>query len=115
MIEPDQDNITDKENMMKLGILVNSDQHGEQVVGLTRAAISSGHQVTIFAMDEGVRLLTDPAITALAALDGVSMSFCDHSSQELGVETNDLSGLIERSSQYNNAAMNHTADKVLVL
>ncbi len=101
---------------MKLGILVNSDHNIEELAGLTRAAVSKGHQVTIFAMDEGTRILEDPACTALADLAGeVKMSYCDHSAQELDINTTGLTDKIERSSQYNNAVMNHNADKVIVL
>jgi predicted peroxiredoxin len=104
-----------REKKMKLGILVNSNKNIEEVAGLTRAAISKGHRVTIFAMDEGTRILEDPACTVLADLAGVEMSYCDHSARQLGVNTTGLPDNIERSSQYNNAAMNHNADKVLVL
>ena len=44
---------------MKLGILVNTDKHLAAVTGITRAAIDKGHEVTIFAMDDGTRLLEE--------------------------------------------------------
>lgn len=100
---------------MKLGILVNSAGSLPAVIGLTAAAVAKNHQVTIFVMDEGTRLLEDASFVGLAASENVLMSYCDHSAQELGVETGELPGKIERSSQYSNAAMNHHADKVLVL
>ena len=100
---------------MKLGILVNTNDHLAAIAGIVRAAVAKGHQIIIFAMDEGTRLLEEPDYVSLAGLQGVSMSYCDHSSQELKVNTEGLSSSIERSSQYSNAEMNHYSDKVLVL
>ena len=100
---------------MHLGILVNSDSHLALITGITRAASAGGHQVTIFAMDDGTRLLENEGFLALAEEPAVAMSYCDHSARELGVETAMVPGCIERSSQFSNAAMVHNADKVLVL
>jgi len=100
---------------MKLGILVNTDKNIEAVVGLTEAAISKGHEVSIFAMDEGTRLLENPAYTGLCRLQGVTMSFCDHSAKRLGVRTEGISKDITCGSQYNNAVMNHNSDRVIIL
>lgn len=100
---------------MKLGILVNTNNHLPALAGIVKAADAKGHQVVLFAMDEGAFLLEQAEFTALAELDNVTMSFCDHSTKELGVNTEGLAENIERSSQYSNAAMNHNADKVLVL
>lgn len=100
---------------MKLGILVNSNDHAVTIVGLTNAALAQGHEVIIFAMDAGTRLLEDIAFIRLATHQSVSMSFCDHSARELGVKTGGLSSRITASSQLSNAEMNKKADHVLVL
>ena len=100
---------------MRLGILVNTDNHLENIVGIVRAATSKGHDVNLFAMDEGTKLLEEKDYVALVELPGVLMSYCDHSAQELHVNTDGLNPTIERSSQYSNAEMNHHSDKVLVL
>lgn len=100
---------------MKLGILVNSDRHLEAVAGLTKAALSKGHEVTIFTMDEGVRLLHEPVFRELCGMDRIKMSFCDHSTRMLEVPKEGLTDEIVCGSQYNNAVMNHEADKVIVL
>ena len=100
---------------MKLGILVNTDEHADAISGIVRAALARGHQPVIFAMDAGVRLLEEQNFVALADLEGVSISYCEHSSLEFEVKTEGLNPVIERSSQYSNAEMNHNADKVLVL
>ena len=100
---------------MKIGILVNTDKHLAEITGITRAASDKGPEVIIFAMDDGTRLLEEDDFVALAELPSVTSSYCDHSAIELAVKTDSLSDSIERSSQYNNAAMNHNADKVIVL
>jgi hypothetical protein len=89
---------------MKLGILVNTAQNLPLLNGITKAAIARGHEIIIFAMEE-----------ELSGLAGVQASFCDHSAKELGVDTSGLPASIIAGSQYNNANMNHQADKVLVM
>ncbi len=100
---------------MKLGILINSNKHLPVITGIVRAAVARGNKVIIFSMDEGTKLLEEPDYVSLAEIQGISMSYCDHSAIELSVNTDGLSESIGRSSQYSNAAMNHEADKVLVL
>jgi len=100
---------------MTLGILVNTDMFGEAVAGLTRAARDAGHDVVIFAMDAGTRLLDDPGYRALCGLDGVKMSFCEHSSEQLSVSTANVPDAMICGSQFDNASMIHVADKVIVL
>jgi len=100
---------------MKLGILVNTNKHLEHVVGITKAARGKGHDVIIFAMDEGTRLIHDPAYAALASLDGVTMSFCKHSADHLHLETDQVTEKIASGSQYQNAVMNHDSDRVIIL
>ncbi len=100
---------------MKLGILVNTDRHAEDIAGLTKAAISKGHEVIIFMMDTGVKLLSNPSITALCSNPEVHMSFCDHSTGKLGVSKEGCPGKIACGSQFDNATMNHEADRVIVL
>lgn len=100
---------------MKLGLLVNTNNHRDAVIGLTGSAVARDHEVTIFIMDDGTRLLEDQSFCDLSAADGVRMSYCEHSATDLGVNTANVPEAIESSSQYNNAAMNHTMDKVIVL
>ncbi len=100
---------------MKLGILVNTDKHLEHILGITKAAIANGHEVIMFVMDEGTRLLENDSIAALAKLPVVSISLCEHSAKNYGINTNDLSKDISSASQFNNAMMNHDADRVIVL
>lgn len=100
---------------MKLGILLNTARHLEDVVGITRAALAKNHQVIIFAMDEGTRLLENQILVSLAGLEGVSLSVCDHSAKMYGVNAEGLSPKIVCGSQLHNAMMNHNADRVIVL
>ena len=100
---------------MKIGILVNTDRSLDAVIGLTKAALSKGHDVSIFTMDDGTKLFENPAYAELCKLQGVAMSFCDHSAKGLGVKTEGLSDAVICGSHYNNAAMHHASDRVIVL
>jgi len=100
---------------MKLGILVNTDRHLDHITGITRAAVTKGHEVIIFTMDDGTKLLNNPDFCDLSTLQGVHMSFCRLSARRLEVATETLSGEIADGSQYNNAGMVHNADKLIVL
>lgn len=99
----------------RLGILVNSDRHLQHVLGFAQAARAHGHDVRIFVMDAGTRLLRDAAFVQLASIEGVNLTLCQHSAAQLGVETEALPSTITRGSQLNNAMMLHAADRVIVL
>jgi predicted peroxiredoxin len=100
---------------MKLGILVNTDKHLDDILGITKASLSKGHEVTIFHMDEGTKLLGDPSFADLCKTEGVTMSFCDHSAKGLNVSTEGIPADISCGSQFDNANMNHDCDKVIIL
>ena len=100
---------------MKLGIIVNTDRHLDHVLGIIRAALSKNHEVSIFAMDDSIHLLSDPSFSGLTETDNVSMSICRHSAERLGIETENLAEGIKAGSQWENALMAHDADRVIVL
>ena len=100
---------------MKLGILVNTDRHLEHIVGVVKAATANAHEVIIFAMDEGTRLLENDLFVGLCGVNGVSISVCEHSTKMYGIKTADLPQDITFGSQFNNAMMVHEADRVVVL
>jgi len=100
---------------MKLGILVNTDRHIEDLTGIVNAAITKGHEVIIFFMDDGVKLLSDSALNSLAEHAAVAMSYCDYSTQRIEMSTDGINDNIDCGSQFNNAMMNHDADRVIVL
>lgn len=100
---------------MKLGIVVTTDRHLGQILGITRAALRRGHAVGIFATDEGVRLLADPEFSGLSALPGVSLSYCDFSAQAWDGRPAGLPEEAVAGSQFDNALMVSASDKVIVL
>lgn len=100
---------------MKLGILVNTTDHLAAITGIVRSATAKDHEVYLFAMDVGTKLLEEQDYVSLVELPGVVMSYCEHSANELNVNAEGLHPSIGRSSQYSNAEMNHYSDKVLVL
>jgi len=100
---------------MKLAILINTDRHADDVMGITKAALSKGHEVLIFMMDDGNKFLGNSAITDLCNEAGVSMSYCDHSAHKLGISKEGIPEQITCGSQFDNANMNSQADRVIVL
>jgi len=100
---------------MKLGILVNTDRHLTDVLGITKAALAKGHEVIIFNMDEGTRLLGNPYFRELCGMKGVRMSFCDYNAKGFGISKEGIPDEIVCGSQLNNAEMVHDADRILVL
>lgn len=100
---------------MKLGILINTDRHADALIGITKAALSKGHEVIVFFMDAGVKLLGNRAVTDLCKNSGISMSFCDYTTQKNGISKEGICDKIICGSQYDNATMNHEADRVIVL
>jgi len=100
---------------MKLGILARSDNHLQHIIGLTNAAISAGHEVIIFTMDSGTRLLEIDEFGALARKGGVTVSFCDFNASGMGIVKELVPEEIVRGSQLNNAKMVHEADRVIRL
>ena len=100
---------------MKLGILVTTDKHLEHVLGIARAALAKRHEVSVFLMDTGTHLVADPALTGLAQLPGVKIGLCDHSAKMHGIAMDGLPTQIACGSQFQNAMMNHNADRVISL
>lgn len=100
---------------MKLGILVNTDKHPVDVLGIAKSATSKGHEVIIFDMDDGTKLLDSASFTELCNTKGVTMSYCDHSAKSSGVSTEGVPKEISCGSQYNNALMANEVDKIIIL
>jgi len=94
---------------------VTSDEHLDHVVGLVKAAVNKAINVTLFCMDRGTLLMEDPKVKQLCKLDDVEISLCRHSAEGLGVDTQNITKDIVCGSQFNNAIMNHEADKIIVL
>ncbi len=100
---------------MKLGILVNTDRHAEDLVGITKAAVAKGHRVIMFFMDDGVNLLKNASVNELAGQPEVAISYCDYTIQRAGMSIDGIHENIDCGSQYDNSTMNHEADRVIVL
>jgi len=100
---------------MKLGILVTSDKHLNQVIGLVRAAVKKGLQVAVFCMDKGTLLINQQSFKDLCMLEGLDISLCRHSAEKMKIDMQKISKDIVCGSQFNNAMMQHESDKVIVL
>jgi hypothetical protein len=100
---------------MKLGILVVTDRHIDDLMGITRAALAKGHEVILFNMDEGSKLLANDRFHSLCETAGVTMSYCDLNATQLDIEKEGLPEDVERGSQLDNARMMHDADRVIRL
>jgi predicted peroxiredoxin len=100
---------------LKLGILVNTDRHPIILKGLTQAALEKGHEVVIFVMDKGVKLLNKPAIVKLLKTPGISLTFCQHSADVIGIKSNGIVKEANAGSQYDNACMTREVDRLIVL
>jgi len=100
---------------MRLGIIVTTDRHIEDVIGLARAAIKKGHEVIIFNTDTGTRLLGEPSFRELCKEPRIKMSFCDYNVQKLNISKEGIPEEILCGSQYNNAVLVHNSDRVIRL
>jgi len=100
---------------MKLGILVTTDKYLNEILGISKTAAAKGHEVTVFNMDEGTKLLANADFHSLCGTKGVSVSFCDHSAKNANVAIDGIPSEIVCGSQFDNANMNHDCDKVIVL
>jgi len=100
---------------MELGILVNTTENKDHVLGFVHAALDKGWTARLFIMDEGTRLLEDPDITGLADLENVIMSFCEFNARQLGINLDKVDRKIKKGTQLNNAILCNKADRILVL
>ena len=95
-----------------LGILVTRHENLEHIAGAAKAARAAGHPVRIFMTDEGVKFTRDPKFLELLKVDGIEISVCDHSCEQIGIH--DKTEDISYGSQFNNAGMLQDSARVLV-
>ncbi|MCK9419938.1 MAG: DsrE family protein [Nitrospirae bacterium] len=95
-----------------LGIMVTKYENLEHIAGVVKAARATGHPVTVFMTDEGVKFSRDPKFLELLKVGGVEISVCAHSCERLGIH--DKTEGISYGSQYNNAGMLHDSTRVLI-
>jgi predicted peroxiredoxin len=100
---------------MKLGILVNTDKHLFDVIHIIKTAVLRDHEVIVFTMDEGTKLLEKPEYQDLCKFKKVTMSFCDHNAKMFDVHSDVIPDEIVCGSQFDNAVMHHECDKIIVL
>jgi predicted peroxiredoxin len=98
---------------MRLGILIRSATHAPHAVGLTHAALRAGHEVALFVMDEGVRVLGE--LATLASMDGVDVAYCEFSLMQQDVPPASVPEGFRASSQLDNAKMASLSDRVVIL
>ncbi|MDH5625390.1 MAG: DsrE family protein, partial [Nitrospira sp.] len=83
----------------KLGLLLAlppSHESAATVHGLSQAALSAGHEVYLYLIDEGVKNLTDPQYRQIAHA-GVKVFACAYGCQQHHVSTADLDPAISLS------------------
>jgi len=95
-----------------LGIMVTKYENLDHIVGVVKAAHATGHPVSLFLTDEGVRFTRDPKFIELLKVPGVEFACCDHNCELLGFQ--DKTEGITYGSQYDNAGMLHDSARVLV-
>ncbi|KKM71565.1 hypothetical protein LCGC14_1429390 [marine sediment metagenome] len=100
---------------MKLGILVSTAEHIDDLLGLVNAALAKGHEVLLFNMGKGITVLNNAACIQLCKKSGVKMSYCDHSAKSEEFNKDGIPEEIVCGSQFDNANNMHEADKVIVL
>jgi predicted peroxiredoxin len=100
---------------MKLGILVSTDRNLRHVLGIARAALGKGHEVEMFVMDEGVRLMTNSGLGTLAGTEGFSASYCEYSLDQMGISREQVPDGFSGGSQFDNALMARNSDRVVSL
>ena len=95
-----------------LGIMITKYENLDHIAGVVQAARAAGKSVMIFMTDEGVRFTRDAKFNDLLKVDGVEISCCDHSCEQLGLH--EKTDGISYGSQYNNAGMLHDSSRILV-
>jgi hypothetical protein len=100
---------------MKIGVLVTTDKHLDHLTGIIKEALKRGHELTVFFMDEGSSLLERPEFKSLSEEYDFNASYCDLNARSAGVDCEAISGYVSSGSQYDNALMMSTMDRVISL
>ena len=100
---------------MKIELFVSTDRNLHHLTGITHEAVSRGHEVSVFVMDAGARLLLNDELAGLCRLKGVSVTCCNLSLAQLGIEPSAIPPEVKRGSQYDNAGLMNAADHVISL
>ncbi len=95
-----------------LGIMITRHENLGHITGIVKAARAAGKSVMIFMTDEGVRFTKDAKFLDLLKMDGVEISCCEHSCEQIGLH--EKTDSMSYGSQYNNAGMLHDSSRILV-
>lgn len=98
---------------MLLGIVATNESAEDHLVGLASAAIARGWQCRCFLTDLGVRLLRSAGLLELVKSGGLNIAVCEHSWEIFGSDPPPVG--MTMASQFQNAALAHLCDKVIVL
>jgi len=101
---------------MNLGIVVTSESHAEQVLGLLQTAAERGWQLRCFLTDSGVKLLDDPRFIRFCQA-GYWVALCEMSLERYQIDAEKVQGKapdIIIGGQYQDAELVKNSDRVLV-
>jgi hypothetical protein len=98
---------------LQLGIVAAHGGAGPELVGLASAAARRGWACRCFLTDTGVLLLRSPGVLELARSGAMRLDVCEHS-WALYAQGAVPDGA-RAGSQYSNAELAHTCDRVVVL
>jgi len=100
---------------MKLGLLVATDRNLKHLRGIVLSALARGHEVEVFVMAEGVRLLCDEGFREIIARPGLTASYCSFNAMMHGIDEGCIPAEAEPASQINNLMMARSSDRVITL
>lgn len=98
---------------MLFGIVATNESATDHLLGLARAASARGWQCRCFLTDLGVKLLRSAELLELARAGTLELAVCEHSWELYGGGPAPAGVLM--ASQYQNAELAHTCDRVIVL
>jgi len=102
---------------MNLGIVVTSENHAEQVLGLLEAAAERGWQLRCFLTDSGVKLFDDPRFVRFCQ-GGHWVALCEMSLERYHIDREKMQHRMPDiiiGGQYQDAELVKNSDRVLVL
>ena len=103
---------------MNLGIVVTSDNHCKQAIGLLEAAAQRGWQLRCFLTDTGVKLCDDPRFIQFFQDENYWVALCEMSLERYHIDSATVRDMLPNiiiGGQYQDAELAKNSDRVLVL
>jgi len=101
--------------MMKLGVVITDDAHGEVAIDLLQAAAEQNHELRCFLTDTGVHAVAEAGMQKLLKGDRLQLSVCEHSMERFAQEVpEEVSERVVVGGQYQDAELAHWCDRVVV-